>query len=67
MTEGIGFLNGLAMRWLRDTVFGDEVQLASRTDQDAYTAMEAMAEITGHTLSRSRLPELEYLADTLLE
>jgi len=44
MTEGIGFLNGLAMRWLRDTVCAGTVQLATGTDQDPYAAMETLAE-----------------------
>jgi len=40
MTEGIGFLNGLAMRWLRDTVCDNAVRSAA----DPYHAMELLAE-----------------------
>ena len=40
MTEGIGFLNGLAMRWVRDTVCSS----SEATGQDPYVIMEALAE-----------------------
>ena len=45
MTEGIGFLNGLAMRWLRDTVCDGVVPPAAGGEQDMYAAMEALAEV----------------------
>jgi len=41
MTEGIGFLNGLAMRWLRDVVF--QSAAAQSEMIDCYAAMEALA------------------------
>jgi autoinducer 2 (AI-2) kinase len=44
MTEGIGFLNGLALRWLRDTVCPDLVARASRENDDAYCFMERLAQ-----------------------
>lgn len=45
MTEGIGFLNGLAMRWLRDTVCDTTDSLTSSPqDKDPYVAMERLAE-----------------------
>ena len=40
MTEGIGFLNGLAMRWLRDTVFSSAL---TADGIDPYAAMESLA------------------------
>jgi autoinducer 2 (AI-2) kinase len=43
MTEGIGFLNGLAMRWVRDTICPDLVEKAARAKKDAYELMEALA------------------------
>ena len=44
MTEGIGFLNGLAMRWVRDTVCDGLVQQARADGSDPYALMEALAE-----------------------
>lgn len=38
MTEGIGFLNGLAMRWLRDTLFE-----SGYGPEDRYVRMDALA------------------------
>ena len=43
MTEGIGFLNGLAMRWVRDTICPDLAAKAARKRKDAYALMEALA------------------------
>lgn len=42
MTEGIGFLNGLAMRWLRDTVCDQPASGAGET-KGPYARMEALA------------------------
>ncbi len=44
MTEGIGFLNGLAMRWVRDTVCDAASRQAETDGREPYTAMEALAE-----------------------
>jgi autoinducer 2 (AI-2) kinase len=46
MTEGIGFLNGLAIRWMRDAICGDLVARASIEGTDAYALMEGLAEET---------------------
>ena len=43
MTEGIGFLNGLAMRWLRDTVCRSTDGGLGGAELDRYAAMEALA------------------------
>jgi autoinducer 2 (AI-2) kinase len=40
MTEGIGFLNGLALRWLRDTLFNGA---PAADGMDPYAAMESLA------------------------
>ena len=44
MTEGIGFLNGLAMRWLRDTVCDSPAPNTSAENEDPYAAMESLAQ-----------------------
>jgi len=44
MTEGIGFLNGLAMRWVRDTVCADIAARAAQTKTDPYRLMEQLSE-----------------------
>jgi autoinducer 2 (AI-2) kinase len=44
MTEGIGFLNGLGMRWVRDTVCDAAAQSAAVSGSDPYSAMESLAE-----------------------
>ena len=43
MTEGIGFLNGLAMRWLRDTVCDGLGRQAQADSRDPYDGMEELA------------------------
>ena len=43
MTEGIGFLNGLAMRWLRDTVCRSTDGGDGDATLDQYAAMENLA------------------------
>ena len=43
MTEGIGFLSGLAMRWFRDAMCPDAVALAATGDRSAFTIMEEWA------------------------
>ncbi len=44
MTEGIGFLNGLALRWLRDTVCDGMRRQDQANDLNPYDAMEGLAE-----------------------
>jgi autoinducer 2 (AI-2) kinase len=44
MTEGIGFFNGLAMRWLRDTVCDGICPREQASGRDPYDAMEELAE-----------------------
>jgi autoinducer 2 (AI-2) kinase len=44
MTEGIGFLNGLALRWVRDTICPDLVACATRENNDVYSLMEQLAQ-----------------------
>jgi autoinducer 2 (AI-2) kinase len=44
MTEGIGFLNGLALRWVRDTLCHDLAVRAARDNTDAYSLMEELAQ-----------------------
>ena len=43
MTEGIGFLNGLAMRWVRDTVCGAQEVRQPGEEADPYVAVERLA------------------------
>jgi autoinducer 2 (AI-2) kinase len=44
MTEGIGFLNGLALRWVRDTICADLLAQAAQKQSDAYLFMEDLAQ-----------------------
>jgi autoinducer 2 (AI-2) kinase len=44
MTEGIGFLNGLALRWVRDTMCSNLVARAAQESKDAYSLMEQLAQ-----------------------
>lgn len=43
MTEGIGFLSGLAMRWFRDAMCPDAVALAAEGGPTAFSTMEQWA------------------------
>jgi autoinducer 2 (AI-2) kinase len=43
MIEGIGFFNGLALRWFRDAFCQEEVALARQHGDDPYTWMERRA------------------------
>ena len=44
MTEGIGFLCGLTMRWFRDAFCEREKEIATREGVDAYSLLEKVAE-----------------------
>jgi autoinducer 2 (AI-2) kinase len=44
MTEGIGFLCGLTMRWFRDAFCEREKEIAAREGVDAYYVLEKQAE-----------------------
>ncbi len=44
MTEGIGFLSGFALRWVRDAYF-DPILKATGSDADGFELIEAMASI----------------------
>ena len=44
MTEGIGFLCGLTMRWFRDAFCEREKEIATREGVDAYYLLEKQAE-----------------------
>jgi autoinducer 2 (AI-2) kinase len=44
MTEGIGFLNGLALQWIRDTICLDLVARAAEQGQDVYSLMEQLGQ-----------------------
>jgi autoinducer 2 (AI-2) kinase len=47
MTEGIGFLCGLTMRWFRDAFCEREKEIASRQGVDPYYLLEREAEMVG--------------------